>query len=275
MMRAPDFVFRSWGELQLRISSIVERLNEDRDLAVAAAANPFLALEELGYHVVPEARPEIEDRLRFPAAEVARRRKLRQRIFRAAGNEFDIRSPDALHRVLFHDLELKPVPDERGCARPLPSTSPLPRQRGKGEPPEDPLAALEGRHPIIEPLLEYRQLDARRWPLASPAAYRAIRKAETARGIRNMRIRLKEGAAGGGVRDSTPPRAATESPAALSVNAASMEELKRLPGIGGTLAERIVAYREEHGPFEELSELCNVSGITERLLAKLGARLTI
>lgn len=47
----------------------------------------------------------------------------------------------------------------------------------------------------------------------------------------------------------------------LDLNTASAPELERLPGIGPALAEEIVGYRSAHGPFEELDDLLNVSGI--------------
>lgn len=49
----------------------------------------------------------------------------------------------------------------------------------------------------------------------------------------------------------------------VDINAASVEELSQLPGIGETLAERIAAYRMEHGVFSSVEELLNVEGIGE------------
>ena len=40
------------------------------------------------------------------------------------------------------------------------------------------------------------------------------------------------------------------------------------------LAERIVDYRTEHGPFEAAEDLTEVSGIGERKLAELEGRIT-
>lgn len=61
----------------------------------------------------------------------------------------------------------------------------------------------------------------------------------------------------------------------LDINSASAEELADLPGIGAALAERIVDYRTEHGPFEMAEDLTKVSGIGERKLAGLEGRITV
>ena len=55
----------------------------------------------------------------------------------------------------------------------------------------------------------------------------------------------------------------------VDLNTAGVEELVTLPGIGEGLAERIVAYRTEHGPFEGLEDLTGVSGIGEKKLEEL------
>ena len=47
----------------------------------------------------------------------------------------------------------------------------------------------------------------------------------------------------------------------ININIASVEALATLPGIGQSLAERIVSYREEQGKFAEIEEIKNVSGI--------------
>lgn len=49
----------------------------------------------------------------------------------------------------------------------------------------------------------------------------------------------------------------------ININQAAEEDLTLLPGIGETLAKRIVEYRNENGTFEVLEDLLNVSGIGE------------
>lgn len=55
----------------------------------------------------------------------------------------------------------------------------------------------------------------------------------------------------------------------IRINSADAAELEALPGIGPVLAERIVAYRQEMGPFERVEDLLEVSGIGEAKLAAL------
>lgn len=55
----------------------------------------------------------------------------------------------------------------------------------------------------------------------------------------------------------------------VSLNAATPEQLESLPGVGPVLAERIVAWREEHGRFSATEDLLDVSGIGDKVLAGL------
>ena len=61
----------------------------------------------------------------------------------------------------------------------------------------------------------------------------------------------------------------------ININTADIEELDQLPGIGEVLAGRIIAYREEHGPFTSMEGLLEVSGIGEAKLAELEGWITI
>lgn len=55
----------------------------------------------------------------------------------------------------------------------------------------------------------------------------------------------------------------------IDINTAGAYDLQRLPGIGEKRARDIVAYREEHGPFQSVEELDNVSGIGQGILSGL------
>lgn len=49
--------------------------------------------------------------------------------------------------------------------------------------------------------------------------------------------------------------------AAVSLSSATVEELDELPGVGPITAQKIVAYRAEHGPFASVDDLDAVPGI--------------
>jgi len=61
----------------------------------------------------------------------------------------------------------------------------------------------------------------------------------------------------------------------INLNMASKEELQTLPGIGPKVAERILAYREQHGPFKSVEELLEVKGIGPKKLEKIRSLVTI
>jgi competence protein ComEA len=52
----------------------------------------------------------------------------------------------------------------------------------------------------------------------------------------------------------------------VRINVAGAAELEALPGVGPVLAQRIVDYREQHGPFTVVEDLLDVPGIGEAKL---------
>ena len=61
----------------------------------------------------------------------------------------------------------------------------------------------------------------------------------------------------------------------INVNAASAEELERLPGVGPALAARIVEHRKRHGPFRRAEHLLIVRGMSESRLRALGGLVRV
>lgn len=61
----------------------------------------------------------------------------------------------------------------------------------------------------------------------------------------------------------------------ININTATAMQLQTLPGIGETLALRIVNYREEHGNFSSVAELLNVTGLGQGKLEAIMDRITV
>ena len=76
-------------------------------------------------------------------------------------------------------------------------------------------------------------------------------------------------------RERAEEPAVPESALPVNVNTATAEELDVLPGIGPALAGRIIAYREEHGPFTAAEDLLAVSGIGESVLDGLRDQIVL
>lgn len=54
-----------------------------------------------------------------------------------------------------------------------------------------------------------------------------------------------------------------------NLNTAGIEELDALPKVGPVLAQRIIAWRQEHGPFKTVEELDAVDGVGPKMLESL------
>lgn len=61
----------------------------------------------------------------------------------------------------------------------------------------------------------------------------------------------------------------------ININLASKDELMQLNSIGSVKADNIIKYREEHGLFNSIEEITNVSGIGDKTFDSLKENLTI
>jgi competence protein ComEA len=61
----------------------------------------------------------------------------------------------------------------------------------------------------------------------------------------------------------------------MDLNTASREDLISLPRIGPVTAQKIIDYRNDHGPFQTLDTLANVKGIGPKTLQKLRPYLSV
>jgi competence protein ComEA len=67
---------------------------------------------------------------------------------------------------------------------------------------------------------------------------------------------------------------AEESRVRININTATAAELEALPGVGEVIGARIVAYREQTGPFRSVDDLINVEGISDRAIDKIRELVT-
>lgn len=72
--------------------------------------------------------------------------------------------------------------------------------------------------------------------------------------------------------DSRPPKLPVRFP--INVNAATEDQLDALPGVGATLAARIVAHRDRNGPFRRPEDLSRVEGIGDKTVTRLTPYVT-
>ena len=61
----------------------------------------------------------------------------------------------------------------------------------------------------------------------------------------------------------------------ININTATAEELDVLPGVGEVTAARIIAYRDQNGPFRTVDDLIHVEGIADRSIDALRDMVTI
>ena len=61
----------------------------------------------------------------------------------------------------------------------------------------------------------------------------------------------------------------------ININTATQTELETLPGVGPSLALKILNYRKENGKFKTIEEIQNVSGVGENKYEEIKEKITI
>jgi competence protein ComEA len=87
-----------------------------------------------------------------------------------------------------------------------------------------------------------------------------------------------DGAGTDGIGSTSPGSSTGQQGAAggkVNLNTADVAELDTLPKVGPVLAQRIVDWRKEHGPFKSVEELDGVDGVGPKMLEALLSLVTV
>jgi competence ComEA-like helix-hairpin-helix protein len=60
-----------------------------------------------------------------------------------------------------------------------------------------------------------------------------------------------------------------------NINTAGIDELEKLPGVGRAVAERIVAHREQYGPFRRTEHLLMVRGVSDHKFREMRTSIVV
>jgi len=182
------------------------RLQDDHPrLALAALANPLLAIEHAGYRIAPGLKREMALRTRFAPADAERLLALEAELRENLGKEADLDNPATFAEPLLRAVASAPA---KGSARKAAAASPsgaridtvrlrsalekpLPPRRQGQLPREDPLSEFASQHPLLARLVAYRSLEQSRPRLADRDQFEGLLAGKTATPVKAARLRYK------------------------------------------------------------------------------------
>lgn len=176
----------SLDELHRRLPELVRLQETHPRLALAALANPLLALEHAGYALAPEIAREVELRTRFRGKEAEELLAQEKRLKAAVGSAVDLNDPKSYAAPMLRAVAAKPAKARRAAQAPCAEDEepedalkqalekpPPPRRPAIGQA-EDPLAPFAKRHPLIADFVAYRRLESSRPRLADRALFEEL-----------------------------------------------------------------------------------------------------
>lgn len=191
----------SLKELQALMPDIVPEVNSNPSLALAAAANPLLALEHLGYKLSEQAIQEIGPYARFGPDGLKRLAELERQWSSQVGNQPLPVEKEAIRKFLSDTL--KTIPDKKKSAKPGPVKTSDPKQidtaldlifsRKRFRPEEekktdDSLASL---HPALTIIRAYQKILSQRPAFASDEQFQKLLSGKSRSLATSVEFRLK------------------------------------------------------------------------------------
>jgi competence protein ComEA len=61
----------------------------------------------------------------------------------------------------------------------------------------------------------------------------------------------------------------------INLNTGTLDDLQKLTGVGPKIAQRILDFRKQNGPFKKIEDLMKVKGIGEKTFGKFKDMLTV
>jgi hypothetical protein len=186
----------SLKELQLMMPEILKTHGDNRVLMLAAAANPILALEHLGYAILPEARHEIALHIRFGKETAKTLQEIEQAIFRTAGEVFDLQNPESTYKVIAPILKRDLCNTKNQSDTEVDKIleileQPYYPQQPWGATTEDPLLKYRHRHKLLELLTDYRKIESTAPRLSSPEVFEQILHKKRVLPLKQLQFRLQ------------------------------------------------------------------------------------
>lgn len=184
MKNTESIKINSLRELQLQMPRIVQAVNVNQRLALAAGVNPLLALEKLGYKLSLEAQKEVEQYARFGPDNLRRLAEIETEFSNLlATKTMPVNLPEAI--TLFEKSEYaqpdKPDADKKKTPKSTKNQGleaslenifasrvwPVDEEKKL-------LAQLSSQHPGLPLLFEYRKIHRQRRPFATQPVFEAI-----------------------------------------------------------------------------------------------------
>lgn len=197
-------VIKSLEDLHRRLPELVRLQETHPRLAVAALANPLLALEQAGYAIAPAIAREVELRTRFRGDEADTLIAQEGRLKAALGTQVDLDDPRSFAAPMLRTIAAG-IPKAKRAAKQQDYRSgedgdddlrgaletPLQPHRPGTIRPADPLAAYSARHPLIADFVEYRRLESSRPRLADRTVFEGLLSGRTESPIGKARFSYK------------------------------------------------------------------------------------